>query len=355
MGWAIWSGGLRLKNKFPLVSIIVINWNGGEILRDCFNSLSKINYPNWELILVDNGSTDGSEKLISGVKLIKNMLLRNKKNLGFAKANNQGERKAKGKYILLLNNDTKVKKEFLSQIVKKMEENPSIGVIQPKIFLMGKAGFLDNCGSFLTRIGFLHHWGFNEKDGLGFQEEREIFSAKGACMLIRREVIEKIGLFDNDFFAYFEESDFCWRVWLIGFRVLFFPDAIIYHKLGYTIRRLGARELNYHYYKNRICSLIKNLEARNLWLILPIHIFISLGISFAFLIKFLPKNTILIIKAIFWNIFNLPQTLKKRKVIQKQRKITDKDLFKNLMYPVNLQKFISDFKRIEEDIKRVSA
>ena len=219
---------------------------------------------------------------------------------------------------------------------------------------MDKLGFLDNCGSFLTKIGFLHHWGFNEKERKEFDNEREIFSAKGACMLIRREVIDKIGLFDNDFFAYFEESDFCWRVWLGGWRVLFYPKAQIYHKLGFTIRRLSARELNYHYYKNRICSLIKNLETESMWVILTLHIIISFGISLAFLAKFLPQNSFMIIHALFWNILNLPKTLKKRALIQKMRVISDKEIFKNLMYPVNLKKFISDFGRVGEDIKRVS-
>ncbi len=339
-----------MKNKLPRVSIIIVNWNGGKILEDCIKSLLKIDYHNWELIIVDNGSTDGSENIAANFKLIKNS-----KNLGFVKANNQGLKKAKGKYILLLNNDTKVEKNFLSKLVKRVEQDPTIAVIQPKIYLMDKLGFLDNCGSFLTKIGFLHHWGFNEKERKEFGKEREIFSAKGACMLIRRQVVNKIGLFDKDFFSYFEESDFCWRVWLTGNKVLFYPGSIIYHKLGFTIRRLGAKELNYHYYKNRICSLIKNLETKNLLVILFLHIFISIGIALAFLLKFLPQNSLLIIRAIFWNIFNLPRTLKKRAFIQRKRTVSDKELFRNLMYSVDFKKFFSDFKRVEQDIKRLSA
>lgn len=351
------SGGGRMKSK-PLVSIIILNWNGGEVMRQCLESLSRIEYPRWELIVVDNGSTDGSVERIQNLKIksqndnVKIKIIWNKSNLGFAVANNQGFRRSRGKYILLLNNDTKVKPDFLIKLVDRIEKDSSIGVIQPKIFLMDKPGYLDNAGSFLTRIGFLHHWGFMRRDGLEFKKEREIFSAKGACMLIRREVIEKVGLFDPDFFAYFEESDFCWKVWLCGKKVLFYPDALIDHKLGFTIRRLGARELNYHYYKNRICSLIKNLETRNLWVILPIHIFISLGIAFAFLVKLLPANSLMIIRAIFWNILNLPQTLRKRRFIQKRRVVSDKELFLKLMYPVNWSQYFSDFKRIEEDIKR---
>src|SRR3989344_7353611 len=208
-----------MTKKNPLVSIIIVNWNGGEVLRDCLRSLGKIKYPKWELILVDNGSTDGSEMLVLNLKLKAESLklIRNKINVGFAKANNRGCKKISGKYVLLLNNDTKVTPKFLTTLVDRMENDPTIGVVQPKIKLMDKPGYLDNAGSFFTRIGFLQHWGFLRKDTREFDEEREIFSAKGACMLIRRKVVENVGLFDEEFFSHFEESDFCWRVWLSGF------------------------------------------------------------------------------------------------------------------------------------------
>lgn len=339
---------VTMKNiNFPLVSIIVVNWNGGEVFRDLLKSLSKITYSNWELIVVDNGSTDGSFQLPSNIKLI-----RNRTNLGFARANNQGYKISKGEYTLLLNNDTRVSEDFLGILVNRMKSDPSIGVIQPKIFLMDNPKFLDNAGSFLTRIGFLQHWGFMEKDGLGFNKEREIFSAKGACMLIRREVIEKVGLFDDDFFAYFEESDFCWRVWMNGWRVLFFPKAVVYHKLGFTIRRLDVTELNYHYYKNRICSLLKNLETKNLIVIFGLHFFISLALSFLFLLRGHSKYSMMMGKALFWNIWNLGSTFIKRSQIQRMRKRSDRQLFKLIIHPINWKKFLRDFKRLEEDLDR---
>lgn len=330
-----------------LVSVIIVNWNGGEVMRQCIESLSKISYEKWELIVVDNGSSDESEDIASNFKLIKN-----KTNLGFARANNQGVKLAKGKYILLLNNDTKVEPDFLSKLVGRMKEDISIGVIQPKIFLMDKPGYLDNAGSFLTRIGFLDHWGFGEKDSKEFNEEREIFSAKGACMLIRRDVIDKVGLFDKDFFSYFEESDFCWRVWMNGWKVLFYPKARIYHKLGYTIRRLNVSELNYHYYKNRIYSLLKNLGSLNLLLILMPHIIISEALWFLFLLRGKFKYSLMVKKAILWNFWNLPKTLTKRKKIQTMRKLGDQELFKVILHPVNVGRFFNDFQRVEEDLRR---
>lgn len=336
-----------------LVSIIIVNWNGGKVFADCLKSLSKIDYSLWELIVVDNGSTDGSEKIKkSQITNHKFQIIKNDCNFGFAKANNQGVKLAKGEYVLLLNNDTRVEPDFLTKMVEKMESNSNLGVIQPKIYLMDQQGYLDNAGSFFTKIGFLDHWGFMEKDGPEFNKEREVFSVKGACMLIRKEMIDKIGLFDEDFFSYFEESDFCWQVWLLGYKVLFFPQAKIYHKLGFTIRRLDVLNLNYHYYKNRICSLIKNLGQENLLPVLSVHILISLGIMAVFLLQFHPKNAFLIIKALGWNILHLPKTLNKRNRVQNLRKVTDQEIFTRVSSSLKWKKYFNDFKRIEEDFKR---
>lgn len=336
----------------PLVSIIIVNWNGGEVFGNCLTSLSKIDYPNWELIVVDNGSSDGSLQKLQEVKIPKLHIIKNKVNVGFAPANNQGYKKARGKYILLLNNDTEVTPTFLSKLVDRMEQDISIGVVQPKIFMMRRPGHLDNAGSFLTRIGFLEHWGFGRKDGPEFDKEREIFSAKGACMLIQRRVIEEVGLFDKDFVSYFEESDFCWRVWLAGYKVLYFPKTNIDHRIGYTIRRLDVAQINYDYYKNRINSLVKNLEFPNLITILPAHLFSSVGIAILFLARRQSQSFIMIIKAIFWNVGRLPKTLRKRKQIQNTRKISDHELFLKLMKRVDWKKFYLDFKRVKKDIER---
>lgn len=328
--------------KTHLVSIIIVNWNGGEVFRQCLSSLSKVKYSNKEVIIVDNGSNDGTEDLAT---------IKNDSNLGFAPANNQGYEISKGKYILFLNNDTRVHPEFLKKMVARMQKDESIGVMQPKIYMMDKSGYLDNAGSFITKIGFLDHWGFAEKDSDEFGKERQIFSAKGACMLVRREVIEKVGLFDDGFISYFEESDFCWRVWLAGFKVMFFPEAHIYHKVGFTIKRLDVGNINFHYYKNRITSLIKNLGFLNLITILPVHVLISLGISIVFLLRGNWKASLMIIKAIVWNLINLGRTLKKRHRIQSKRKVSDSKIFSTLSKKVDWLGFYSDFKRVEKDIK----
>ncbi len=328
--------------KKPKVSIVVVNFNGGKIFKDCLASIKKIKYPNYELVIVDNASSDGTEKLAT---------INNKKNLGFVGGNNIGVNRSTGKYILLLNNDTTVPTDLLDVLVKKMEEDVNIGVIQPKIYLMDKKGYLDNAGSFFTKIGFLDHWGFMKKDGKEFDKEREIFSAKGACMLIRKDLIEKIGLFDEDYFAYFEESDFCWKSWIYGKSVIYYPKTYIKHKVGFTTKTQNVNFLNYLYYRNRICSLIKNLETKNLVWIVPIHVFLSIGIAFVFLIRGSWSNCLLILRAIRWNILNIFKTMEKRKQVQDMRRKSDKEIFNKVGNKVDLRKFFNDFKRVEKDLK----
>lgn len=330
----------------PRVSIIIVNWNGGAIFKACLNSLSKLNYPNWELIVVDNGSVDGSQKLSPNSKLIQN-----KENLGFAKANNQGFKISSGKYILLLNNDTKVNQNFLSLLVDKLEEDSTIGVIQPKIFIWDKPGCLDNVASYLTKTGFLQHIGYMEKDNKNYNNERFTFSAKGACMLIRRELIEKVGLFDEDFGNYFEETDFCWRVWLLGCKVLFFPKAHIYHKVGFSSKRQNQTFIFYHSLKNRLLSMIKNFEFKNLAIIGGLQFFLISGLSFYYLLKFQFAKFLMIQKAIYWNIVRLGDTLRKRRRVQNLRKMSDSEIFEYILKPIDLQGMFSHFRKVEANFK----
>lgn len=342
-----------MKNK-PLVSIIIVNWNGGEVFEDCLKSLNKVSYPNWELIVVDNNSTDKSDlcpqKLITKAKKVK--ILKNKSNLGFAPANNKGLKYCKGRYVLLLNNDTKVERNFLSKLIARIEEDDDVGIIQPKMRFMDDPKRLDNAGSFWTRIGFLDHWGFGELDSKEYDQEKIVFAAKGACMLIRREVITKAGgLFDKKYASYFEESDFCWRAWLVGYKVLYYPKAAILHKVGFTIKRLNTVENNYHYYKNRIRAIIKNLSLPNLIITLSLHTFFSIGIFVAYLFKLNFSSAFMVPRAYVWNILNISNTLKERRKVQKMRVVSDKKVFTQVSRPVNLVKFFTTFLRVGKDIK----
>lgn len=337
----------------PLVSILIVNWDGKEVFAECLLSLQKLNYPNWELIVIDNGSKDDSRDLAKKYKLSNKryILIQNSTNLGFARANNQGLEKAEGKYVLLLNNDTKVNPEFLKIMVEKMENDPTIGAMQPKIFLTDRDRLLDNAGSYLTTSGFLQHWGFMQNDGKEFNEEKEIFSAKGACLLTIKDLADRIGLFDEDFISYFEESDFCWRVWLSGYRVIYYPKTFIYHKLGATSKKTDQVFINFHSFKNRILSLFKNLNFLNLIRILIPHLVIVAMLGFYYLLKFEFKKAKMIFDSLMWNFLNFSKAINKRRFVQQIRVKSDSELFKRVYKPMNLKDMFIHFKKVEANFK----
>jgi len=312
--------------KRKLVSIIIVNWNGKKHLSCCLHSLKRIRYPNFEIIVVDNGSRDGSAEYIkrnfSRVKIIQN-----KKNLGFAEGNNIGLEKARGEYVLFLNNDTKVTPDFLNELVDALEKDNKIAMVQPKIIFMD-SNKLQVGGDFLTNSGFLYHYGYGkDPSDPKYNQKMEIFSACGACMLARGDIIKRIGVLDKDFFCYFEESDLCWRVNLAGYRVLYIPDAVVYHKGYGTSRKLASSFVQYHSFKNRICSLIKNLEKLNLAKALFLNLLFSCLSFFAFISKRKFSAALAIWRAWCWNIFHISETLDKRRIIQRKiRIVSDKKL-----------------------------
>jgi hypothetical protein len=324
-----------------MISIIIPNYNGAPYLKECLNSIKGQSYQDFEVIVVDNASSDESLRILENnypdVKVISN-----KKNLGFVGANNKGFKKAKGEYILFLNNDTRLDKDCLKRLLDKIESKKDAGVAFSKILRMDQPKVYDAVGSYLTSFGFLYHLGFREEDKGQYDSVDYIFSPKGVCFLALKDVIARVGLFDNDYFAYFEESDFFWRVWLNGYKIYFEPESIVYHKVGATSTKLASPFIDYHSFKNRIASLIKNLSLAKAMYILPLHVGCCLIISliYVFMLRF--KNAKAILSALGWNIRYFPETHKKRDNIQKNiRKMNDKELFKLIKKDMPLKKLIN--------------
>ncbi len=322
---------------FEKVSIIIVNWNGAQHLKKCLPTLEKINYPNFEIIFVDNASQDESIDLIKTFakrmqpRNVKIKTVVNKKNLGFAGGNNAGLKSVTGKYILLLNNDTTVTKNFIKELVGVIEKNPSVDCVQSKILSMNYPEKLDSVGAYLTNTGFLYHYGYFQKNKLSYDSTRDLYTAKGACMMVKKEIVDKIGLFDPDFFAYFEESDFCHRIWLSGGRVMYAPKSVIYHKVGGTSNSMNNAFIQFHSFKNRINSYLKNLGTLELIKILPLHLLLCELAAVSFVPKGRVDLFIAINKAIYWNALNIKKTLKKRKKIQHVlRTVPDSKFMKNI-------------------------
>jgi len=304
----------------PFVSTIVLNFNGKEYLQRCFSSLEGEAYPRMEIIMVDNGSTDGSAAFVRE-NFPQVRLIENASNLGFAEPCNQGSRIAKGKYLFFLNNDATLEEDCLKELVAFMEKKRGVALVGPAVYEENK-GKLESAGFFPTLPGFFYH------PSLPTKKPFEVFGVTGVAMLVRGSVFKKVGGFDPDFFAYSEDADLCTRVEISGGKIYALPSAKVIHLRGQTSQRLDKSFVVYHATKNRILLLLKNFGLPLLAVILPIHfLFLLLGVLF-FLLSGKAREAWAMVRGIWWNIKKLPMTLKKRGEVQSLRTVSDRLLFK---------------------------
>ena len=219
----------------PLIYIILINYNGYKDTIDCVNNLKKINYKNYKIIVVDNASSDDSVEILN--EELKNCtIIKSKKNLGFAGGNNLGVNYAldhKADYILLLNNDTIVEPQFLNNMLNSFSIGSKIGIVGCKIMYYSQKNIIWYGGGYIDWFKFIGvHYGMRQIDKGQCDNKKEIDFVTGCCMLVKREVFEKVGLLSEDYFMYFEDVDFCVKVKNAGFVMWYNPEAIIYHKVG---------------------------------------------------------------------------------------------------------------------------
>ena len=243
---------------YSKVAIIILNWNGKEDTIECLESLKHITYPNYEILLVDNGSTDGSVECFRerypGMEIIENG-----ENLGFAEGNNVGIRRAMDEgadYVLLLNNDTVVDPEFLGELVRVAEGDGKIGIVGPKIYYYDYKGRKDViwfAGGFINRwTGATSHEGEDKLDTQKYNRPKEIEYATGCAILIKRDVISSIGMLEQAFFTYYEDVDICFRARLDGWIIKYVPDARLWHKISQSSGGAYSSHTVYHTTRNRI-------------------------------------------------------------------------------------------------------
>ncbi len=303
-----------------LISVIIVNWNGKHHLGECLSSLTKQTIKNFEIIFIDNGSTDESTAFVNR-KFPDVKIVELKKNEGFCRANNIGLKHASGEFIALLNNDTRVEANWLEELAKAMVCDPKIAIwasvlvnyFQPELIDTAGDGY-DICG-----VGFKIA---NRQPVSRYQEKREVFGACAGAVLYRRSMIDKIGLFDEDFFAVGEDIDLSFRAKLSGFKCVYVPKAIVHHKVGQTIGS-NSNLLLYHSRRNIEYTYFKNMPLALLLLTFPMHLLYNL-LTF---IQALSEGRIhIFLKAKRDFFLNFGKILKKRKNIQTQRKIPLKSL-----------------------------
>lgn len=304
----------------PKIAIIILNWNGWRNTIECLESLYQINYTNYDVIVVDNGSEDESVKKIKEycngkikietkffkynprekpIEIIeyteeevvcyggnesnsknhvpnkKMTLIRNNKNYGFAKGNNIGIRHAlralNPEYVLLLNNDTVVDKEFLIELAKTAESNKKIGMLATKLLFYENPKVINSVGTIIFRDGSAAHLGGREIDMGQYDQPFETFAPCAAASLYRSEMLKEIGLFDEDFFAYMEDVDLGWRARLAGWSCFFSPKSLVYHKHSASSKPHSKFKL-YQIERNRLLIVLKNYPMKYIGL-LPVFNF----------------------------------------------------------------------------------
>jgi len=264
---------VRNLHKNIKVSVIIVNWNGKHHLVECLTSLLKQTFKSFETILVDNGSTDGSIEFVEEhfpvVKVIK---LNN--NKGFCRGNNIGLQHARGDFIALLNNDTLVDMHWLEELYRAITKHSHVGTCASCIVNYYSRDVLDTAGDGFDLCGV----GYKIGEGMPvteFQKERYVFGACAGAVLYRRSMIDEIGFFDERFFAVGEDLDLNFRARLAGYKCLYVPQAVVYHKINQTVGR-NSDFLLYHSRRNVEYTFFKNMPFPLIIATLPLHIIYNL-------------------------------------------------------------------------------
>lgn len=327
-----------IKENPPLVSIVVLNYNGLEHLKTCLDSVLSTDYPNFEVIVVDNGSTDGSAEFIKkaypSVKL-----LRLSRNIYTAGGYMAGVLVARGKYVAILNNDVEVDRSWLKFLVSMLEKMPCVAAADAKYrSFFDRRRFDDTAaaGRWIDYFGNNYTRGVGELDFGQYDKNTYIF---GVLTLFKRDILLKIGGFDASYIFGYEDIDLGWRLYLAGYKVLYVPQAVIYHKSGASTRderfkRRPRPEFFYLIKRNRLITLIKNYSIFNMIGALTVTL---LEYYLALWYFFLKRNKVygLQLARALWYVFrNLRKVMKKRVFVQQFRVLSDKEVRK-YMVPYN--------------------
>ena len=303
-----------------LISVVVLNYNGIHHLDGCLSSLQKQTYKNYEVIVVDNGSKDGSQEFVKTNFPFASLVCLDQ-NYGFCKGNNEGIKVSKGEYVVLLNNDTFVESEWLKNLYVCINSDEHIGFCASKMILYNNREFLDSAGDGFAICGAGYKRGHLEKASEYIKDEY-VFGASGGAVIYKREMLDKLGLLDEDFFAIYEDVDLSFRAQIAGYKCKFASKAVVYHKVNATIGAMsdfyvyhGQRNAEYVYFKNMPGKLMIRTMFPHL-----LYNFLAFGY---FLLK---GKGLVFVKAKFDFLRNFKTVLQKRKRIQAEKTVDDSSL-----------------------------
>ena len=295
---------MKMNNQ-KMVSIIIVNYKDPSDTLDLLNCLAEITYSNFETIIVDNGTdvdrTEQFQSRLGGVKVYNTT-----ENLGFAGGVNVGITKASGDYILLLNNDTIVESGFIEPMVETLNVHKEVGMLSPRILFHDGSNTIQYAGAtnISSWLGRGKKIGFGRIDSLEFSQSKETGLCNGACLMIRKNVIDDVGSFSEDYFMYYEEHDFCLRAKRYGWKAFYVANSRIYHKQSRSMGRENPLK-QYYLSRNRILFMRRFSKGFSLFFFYCYYTLLQLPVSVTrHLLKGQMASAKYVFKGLIWNIRN---------------------------------------------------
>lgn len=309
------------------VSVVILNWNGEALLRRFLGSVVQYSAGEGiEVVVADNGSTDGSLAYVRDT-FPQVRILPLDRNYGFTGGYNRALAQLGSDYFLLLNSDVELRGRWIEPLLEAMEADPSMGAVMPKIRSQRDPRMFEYagaCGGFIDRLGFLFCRGrvlkTVEADEGQYDEQRDIFWASGAAMLVRADLYRRLGGLDEEFFAHMEEIDLCWRLQNAGYRIVAEPRSVVYHVGGATLDETSPFKLFLNF-RNSLWMLYKNLPGRILFPTLLGRMTIDGALACIYLLQGKPRFFAAVIRAHFAFYRGLPQLRRKRRSLVHARRL----------------------------------
>ncbi len=307
--------------KYPLISIVISNYNGARLdtLKACLVSFKKIDYPNYELILVDNASTDNS--LVVAKKVLgkdpKFKIIQNRVNM-YSQGLNLGLKESRGEYVAYFNNDLEVAKKYFQKLVESFNRYPKLALAQGKLLWYFDHKIIDSAGESMDPYGNPVTIGYQTKDRGQFDNDEEILSASGSACMLKKSALKNVGIYDDSYGIGYEDMDLGLRLRHRGFLVMRVPEAIVYHKRGTTdLSPMVRVKVKWHFNKNRLATMIKNYPLSDLLQTIPITLVIyifnmlwEMGVQKRFRVGLMRPW------AVIWIFMQLPRLLQERQAIR---------------------------------------
>ncbi len=319
----------------PLISIVILNYNAEKFLDECLESIYKTEKVNFEVILVDNASSNKSYKECAK-KYPKVKLIENEKNLGYCEGNNVGIRDSQGDYIVVLNPDTVVSPTWLHELIHAYQENGE-GIYQPKILATTNHDMLLSSGQFIQLFGFGYSRGKGEKNVQESTDIEKVGYASGTCIFTSKTIFEKLENFDPFLFAYHDDLDLCWRAAMFGINSFYVSKSIIFHPIeGYSFK--WSKFKFYLMERNRQYCLLTHFSKSSFFKMLPSLILVDFAVSLFYLKKGMFTTKI---KTSFNILKNLTKISKRYKKIQSTRILSDREILNIFQDEIQVPKWVA--------------